>query len=121
MTYRYRSRVLTVSVKLTKRKIEYTTIDGKGNYIRHYVKEADTKKAAFLATKQVFANALRDRAYAVHLGLGMRKQDTAAITDVELGIFKFAFTTAELLEIRLDTVWLVGQSTQVQLKRKSLL
>ena len=85
------------------------------------MKEASSKKIALLAVKQVFAYALRDRAHAVQLGVGMRNQNTATVTEDELSIIKFAFTTADLLEIKLDAVWLVGQHTQVQLKRKALL
>ena len=107
--------------KAAKRRIEYTTIDGQNKAIRHYVKEASSKKIALLAVKQVFAYALRDRAHAVQLGVGMRNQNTATVTEDELSIIKFAFTTADLLEIKLDAVWLVGQHTQVQLKRKALL
>ncbi len=103
-----------------RRIIEYLTVDGAGMILHTRIEGAQTIEEASLAIRKLFACALRDLAASIIIGIGYKKQSVDSMDDEMLGTIKKLFDTASLLQIRVDSVWLVNQSRQTQFSRKAL-
>lgn len=104
----------------TKRLLYYTTHDGSGKRINSQLESAADTTKALLSVRKMFAQALRDGTQSLIVGIGARNQATDYIDDAVLGILKKIFETADLLEIRLECIWLVNKDTRRAFHRGAL-
>lgn len=103
---------LQVSIRIM---LQYSTCDGNGQIIETRFAEAN-----LVSVRTMFAEALHDGAYSLMVGVGSRSQNIDRIDDTLLTITKKIFETTDLLEIRLDRIWLVNKSARRALKRTAL-
>lgn len=104
----------------SKRTLEYVTINGRGEYITHQADSiADITKAT-LAVRKMFANSLHDFATSLIIGIGSKTHPTDILDAECLKLIKMIFDTADLLEVKVDAVWLVSKTTQQEFRRKAL-
>ena len=101
--------------------IEYITRSGAGEVTRIDTLPASTHKQATAAIKALFANALHDGAFELHIGIGYRSQDITVLSPLLLRSIKNIFDTATLLQIEVPEVWVVSATQQQSFRRKALL
>lgn len=104
----------------SKRALEYVTVDGAGKHIQGRTAHIPEANLATVSIRKMFADALHDYANSLIVGIGFRSHSLDILEGDTLSIVKMIYDTASLLEIRLDTIWLVNKTTQRAITRKVL-
>jgi DNA repair proteins len=104
-----------------KRTLKYVTINGAGKVIKERLEPISDTAQTLLVIKRMFADALHDYADSMLIGIGSRTYDVEMLNDEMLNALKMIFDTAALLEIKVNDVWLINQTTQQTFHRKTIL
>ena len=110
-----------VGIKLAKtRIIEYTTLSGNNEIIHERYADARDMATTKRSVRAMYAHVLQDGAHSLVVGVGWRNQKLDQLDEAILTVIKNLFETADLLQIRLNEVWLVNRSTKQPFYRKTI-
>lgn len=104
----------------SKRTIEYLTIGGAGERLQERFETINDIAKSKLAVRKMFACALHDYAGSLVIGVGSKSQQIDALDNDTLQIMKMIFDTASLLEVKVNTVWLVSAVSRRAFYRKAI-
>ncbi|MGV9001743.1 MAG: UPF0758 domain-containing protein [Candidatus Saccharimonadaceae bacterium] len=104
----------------SKRTVEYQAINGVGEYTLSKSEVITDIAQASLAIRKMFADALHSYADSLLVGIGSRTHTIDILDDETLEVMKMIFDTASLLEIKVNIVWQVNQTSQQPFRRKAL-
>lgn len=102
-----------------QRTVLYSTVDGSGRVIVQR-KSAITDLGGVATVKTIFAHALHDSASAIEVALGSRREQTEPLDSALLSIVKMIYDTADLLEVRVQSLWVVNSQVAAAFKRSML-
>jgi DNA repair protein RadC len=100
--------------------LEYITLNGAGETIKQRSMSISNTVVATKAVKKMYADAFHDNAVSLLIGIGSRTQSFEALDDQLLRTLKLIYDTANLLEFKLNSVWLVNQTSRRQFFKKTL-
>lgn len=104
----------------SKRRLEYATVNGAGEYKGVKSEVIADMSRATAAIRKMFADGLHDYASSILVGIGSRTQQIEILDDDVLEIAKIIFETASLLEIKVNDIWIVNQTSQRSFRRKAV-